>query len=231
MKKIGILGGMSWESTSLYYTLINQGVRERLGGLHSAKLLMSSVNFADIAAMQKSGDWEQAGNLLLAEAKGLEAAGAEAILIATNTMHKVLPDIEPHISVPFIHIADATGKVVQQAGHTKVGFIGTQFSMEEDFYIERLQENYGLDVVIPEQEDRALIHRVIFEELCQGHVKDSSRQQFLNILKKMRAQGAQCIIEGCTEITLLVQPQHTDIPLFDTTKIHAEAAVTFALDE
>ncbi len=231
MKKIGILGGMSWESTSLYYTLINQGVRERLGGLHSAKLLLSSVNFADIAAMQKSGDWEQAGNLLLAEAKGLEAAGAEAILIATNTMHKVLPDIEPHISVPFIHIADATGKVVQQAGHTKVGFIGTQFSMEEDFYIERLQENYGLDVVIPEQEDRALIHRVIFEELCQGHVKDSSRQQFLNILEKMRAQGAQCVIEGCTEITLLVQPQHTDIPLFDTTKIHAEAAVTFALDE
>ncbi|MFD1382134.1 aspartate/glutamate racemase family protein [Rhodanobacter aciditrophus] len=231
MKKVGILGGMSWESTSLYYTLINQGVRERLGGLHSAKLLLSSVNFADIAAMQKSGDWEQAGSLLLAEAKGLEAAGAEAILIATNTMHKVLPDIEPHISVPFIHIADATGRVVQQAGHTKVGFIGTQFSMEEDFYIKRLQENYGLDVVIPEQEDRALIHRVIFEELCQGHVKDSSRQQFLNILEKMRSQGAQCIIEGCTEITLLVQPQHTDIPLFDTTKIHAEAAVTFALDE
>lgn len=231
MRKIGVLGGMSWESTSLYYTLMNQLVREQLGGLHSAKILLSSVDFADIATLQKSGNWREAANLLLKEAKALEAAGAEAILIATNTMHKVLPDIEPHISTPFIHIADATGKVIQHAGHTKVGFLGTQFSMEEDFYIKRLQENYGLDVLVPEPEDRAWIHKVIFDELCQGQVRDSSRKQFLMIMEKMAAQGAECVIEGCTEITLLVQPQHTHIPLFDTTRIHAEAAVAFALSD
>lgn len=229
MKKIGILGGMSWESTSLYYSLINKQVRAQLGGLHSAKMLVSSVDFSDIAALQKSGDWQGAAEILREEAIGLESAGAEVILIATNTMHKILPIIVNDVTIPFLHIAEATGEAIRQAGHTKVGFIGTQFSMEDGFYTDVLTEKYHLDVVLPDAEDRAFIHQVIFDELCQGKIVDSSRERYLDIIKKMVDQGAQCVIEGCTEITLLVQQQHTSTPLFDTTRIHAEAAVKFAL--
>ncbi|RDL44567.1 aspartate racemase [Marinomonas piezotolerans] len=230
MKKIGILGGMSWESTALYYSLINGFVREALGGLNSAKMLVSSVNFAEVAAMQKAGEWNEAADLLRKEAQGLERAGAEGILIATNTMHKVLPLIEDGVTIPFIHIADATGAAIKAAGHTKVGFMGTKFAMEESFYTDILEQRYNLEMVIPDLKQRDVIHRVIFEELCQGKILESSRQHYLDIIDQMAEGGAQCVIEGCTEITLLVKQEHTNMPLFDTTRLHARAAADFILE-
>jgi len=230
MKTIGLLGGMSWESTELYYRLINQGVKEKLGGLHSAKIAMVSVNFQEIEVLQNSGQWERAGTILAGAAQRIEAAGADFLLICTNTMHKVAPQIQSAIGIPVLHLADATARRIK-AGHIKtVGLLGTRFTMEGDFYKVRLIEKHGLNVTIPSPSEREIVHRVIFDELCRGVVKDASRTAYLKIIEQMHRDGAEAIIEGCTEIVMLVQKEHTDIRLFDTTAIHAEAAVAKALE-
>ncbi len=229
MKTIGMLGGMSWESTATYYRLINTGIKATLGGLHSAQIAMVSVDFAQIEKMQASGDWQAAADALSVAAKGIQAAGADFLVICTNTMHKVAPEIESAISIPLLHIADATGSQLKANGHTKVGLLGTAFTMEQAFYKERIQEKFGIEVVIPNSVDRALVHNVIYSELCLGQISDRSRQDYLSIVDKLANAGAQSIILGCTEIALLLQQQHTAVPLFDTTAIHAHAAVQLAL--
>lgn len=229
MKTIGLLGGMSWESTQGYYRAINEGVKEALGGLHSAKLVLNSVDFAEIEACQQSGDWRKAGEILAQAAQGVEAAGADCLLICTNTMHKVAEDIDDAISIPLIHIADATGEALKQAGVKRVGLLGTAFTMEQDFYKGRLSERHDLEVLVPKAEDRALIHRVIFQELCVGITTNASKAEYLRIIEALKEQGAEAVILGCTEIGMLVTQADTDTPLFDTTEIHANAAVTFAL--
>lgn len=229
MKTIGLLGGMSWESTVLYYQLLNQGVRERLGGLHSAKILLHSVDFAEIEQFQVKGQWKEAGNKLAAAALGLEQAGAEMILLCTNLMHKVAPQIEAEIAVPFLHIADAAGHAIKSQGLKKVGLLGTRYTMEEDFYRQRLQDKYGLDVVIPDQADRDYVHQVIFTELCLGKFTQKSRQNYLAIIDKFRQQGAQGVILGCTEIPLLIHQEDIDLPLFNTAALHAEYALEYSL--
>jgi aspartate racemase len=229
MKTIGLLGGMSWESTELYYRLINQGVKAKLGGLHSARIALVSVDFSDIEAMQMAGDWEAAGQALAQAARQVEAAGADFLLICTNTMHKVALQVQAAIGIPLLHVADATAERIKAAGMRTVGLLGTSFTMEQDFYKGRLVQQHGLDVLIPSKPDRDVVHRVIYDELCLGTVKDASRDAFLGIMADLHARGAQGIIEGCTEIVMLVQQEHTDIPLFDTTSIHAEAAVSEAL--
>jgi len=228
VKTIGLLGGMSWESTELYYRLINEGVKGRLGGLNSAKIALVSVNFSEIESLQHRGDWDRAGEVLAAAAQRVEAAGADFLLICTNTMHKVAPQIEAAISIPLLHLADATAQRIKGQGLKKVGLLGTKFTMEEDFYRGRFQE-HGLEVVVPPPEDRQIVHQIIYDELCLGKVRDASRKEYLRIMGQMKAQGAQGIIEGCTEIALLVGQQHTDIALFDTASIHAEEAVKLAL--
>ncbi|TPE46930.1 aspartate/glutamate racemase family protein [Maribrevibacterium harenarium] len=228
MKTIGILGGMSWESTTHYYQFMNRLVRERLGGLHSAKILLSSVNFEDIASLQRQGDWHQAGEVLGQEARKLALSGADYIVIATNTMHKVAGQIEQISGLPVLHIADATADAIIAAGFTRVGFLGTKFSMEDSFYRERLEAR-GIEFMIPSPQEREEVHRIIFEELCQGQINSASRQSYLQIMNNLAQQGAQCVIEGCTEIAMLVQQEHTQIPLFDTTEIHARAAIERAL--
>lgn len=229
MKTIGLLGGMSWESTQGYYRAINEGVKEALGGLHSAKLVLNSVDFAEIEACQQSGDWRKAGEILAQAAQGVEAAGADCLLNCTNTMHKVAEDIDDAISIPLIHIADATGEALKQAGVKRVGLLGTAFTMEQDFYKGRLSERHDLEVLVPKAEDRALIHRVIFQELCVGITTNASKAEYLRIIEALKEQGAEAVILGCTEIGMLVTQADTDTPLFDTTEIHAGAAVTFAL--
>ncbi len=229
MKTIGLLGGMSWESTQGYYRAINEGVKEALGGLHSAKVVLNSVDFAEIEACQQSGDWQKAGEILAQAAQGVEAAGADCLLICTNTMHKVAEDIDDAISIPLIHIADATGEALKQAGVKRVGLLGTAFTMEQDFYKGRLSRQYDLEVLVPKAEDRALIHRVIFRELCVGITTNASKAEYLRIIEALKEQGAEAVILGCTEIGMLVTQADTDTPLFDTTEIHADAAVTFAL--
>ncbi len=229
MKTIGLLGGMSWESTQGYYRAINEGVKEALGGLHSAKLVLNSVDFAEIEACQQSGDWRKAGEILAQAAQGVEAAGADCLLICTNTMHKVAEDIDDAISIPLIHIADATGEALKQAGVKRVGLLGTAFTMEQDFYKGRLSERHDLEVLVPKAEDRALIHRVIFQELCVGITTNASKAEYLRIIEALKEMGAEAVILGCTEIGMLVTQADTDTPLFDTTEIHANAAVTFAL--
>ena len=228
MKTIGLLGGMSWESTELYYRLINQGVKARLGGLHSARIALVSVDFADIEAMQTTGDWEAAGGALARAARQVEAAGADFLLICTNTMHKVAPQVEAAVDIPLLHLANATAARIKAAGMDRVGLLGTNFTMEQDFYRGRL-ERHGLDVLIPPKSDRDIVHQVIYDELCLGVVKQGSRAEYLRIMADLQTRGAQGIIEGCTEIVMLVQQEHTDIPLFDTTSIHAAAAVDTAL--
>jgi aspartate racemase len=228
MKTIGLLGGMSWESTELYYRLINQGIKAKLGGLHSARIALVSVDFAEIEAMQMAGDWAAAGRALAQAARQVENAGADFLLICTNTMHKVAPQVEGAIGIPLLHLADATAARIKAAGMRTVGLLGTNFTMEQDFYRGRL-ERHGLDVLIPPKADRDVVHQVIYDELCLGIVEAASRAEFLRIMKDLRARGAEGIIEGCTEIVMLVQQEHTDIPLFDTTSIHAEAAVAEAL--
>jgi aspartate racemase len=228
MKTIGLLGGMSWESTELYYRLINEGVKARLGGLHSARIALVSVDFAEIEVMQMAGDWEAAGRALAQAARQVENAGADFLLICTNTMHKVAPQVEAAIGIPLLHLADATAERIKAAGIRTVGLLGTNFTMEQDFYRGRL-EGHGLDVLIPPKSDRDIVHQVIYDELCLGIVEAASRAEFLRIMKDLHARGAEGIIEGCTEIVMLVQQEHTDIPLFDTTSIHTEAAVTEAL--
>jgi len=225
MKTIGMLGGMSWESTSTYYRLINEGIKTSLGGLHSAKIAMYSVDFDEIEKLQHADDWDATALILTNAAKSIEAGGADFLLICTNTMHKVAPQIEAQIGIPLLHIADATA---QQYGIEKVGLLGTRFTMEQGFYKNRLTDKFGIEVVTPAQPERDSIHRVIYEELCLGKISDASRQQYLEIIDELGAAGAQAVILGCTEIALLVEQKHTSTPLYDTTQLHCEAAVQFA---
>ncbi|MGN6381142.1 MAG: aspartate/glutamate racemase family protein [Dyella sp.] len=228
MKTIGLLGGMSWESTIPYYRLINEAVKQRLGGLHSAKLLLHSVDFAQIEACQRTGDWDAAGAHLAQAARGLQMAGAELLLIGANTMHKVAPAIEAAIDIPLLHVADATAQAVRAAGITRVGLLGTRFTMEQDFYVDRLAL-HGLEVLVPPPADREEIHRVIYAELCQGRFEDASRRVFRRVMADLVARGVGGIILGCTEIGLLVDAGDAAVPQFDTTRLHALAAVEAAL--
>ena len=229
MKTIGLLGGMSWESTQGYYKAINEGIKSKLGGLHSAQIAMYSVDFQPIETLQHEGDWEGTAEILVAASQRIEAAGADCLLICTNTMHKVAPAIEEATTIPLIHIADATARVLVDKGIQKVGLLGTGFTMEQDFYKGRLSDKFCLEVVIPEQSDRDIVHRVIYEELCLGQIKDESNAEYVRIIADLASQGAEAVILGCTEIGLLVKQSDTDVPLVDTTMIHAQAAVEFAL--
>lgn len=229
MKTIGLIGGMSWESTIPYYRQINELTKQRLGGLHSARIVLYSVDFHDIERLQHSGDWDAAGAMLADAARALQAAGADLVVVCTNTMHKVAADIEAAVSIPLLHIADPTADAIKQAGHTVVGLIGTRFTMEEAFYRDRLRDRHGLRVIVPEAVDRDLVHRVIYEELCLGNALPASRTEYRRIMAALVAQGAQAIILGCTEISLLVDASDAPVPLFDTTALHAAAAVETAL--
>ena len=229
MKTIGLLGGMSWESTELYYRWINEGIKQNLGGLHSAKIVLHSVDFSEIEKLQHQGKWDETAEILKAAAQGLEKAGADFILICTNTMHLVAPQIQQGISIPLLHIADATAEEIVKQGLNKIALLGTGFTMEQDFYKGRLIREYGLDVMVPNEQYRQIIHQIIYDELCLGNIADSSRQDYLRIIDSLVEQGAEAIILGCTEITLLVKPEHTTALLFDTTKIHALKAVEKAL--
>jgi aspartate racemase len=229
MKTIGLLGGMSWESTVPYYRQINETVKARLGGLHSAQLILYSVDFHEIEQLQHAGDWEKAGTALAEAARALERAGADFLVLCTNTMHKVAPRIESAVGIALLHIADPTAAAVQAAGHSTVGLLGTRFTMEQPFYRDRLVERHGLQVIVPDAEDRACVHRIIYEELCLGVVRPQSRQAFQQVLARLTARGAQAVIMGCTEISLLIGPQDAEVPLFDTTAIHARAAAEQAL--
>jgi aspartate racemase len=228
MKTIGLIGGMSWESTASYYRLINQAVQARLGGLHSASLVLHSVDFAAIEQLQRAGDWDAAGALLAQAARGLQAAGAGALLICANTMHKVAPAIASAVQIPLLHVVDATAAAVHRAGVRQVGLLGTRFTMEQAFYVERLQQQ-GLGVLLPDADDRATVHRVIYEELCRGRILDRSRDEYRRVMAALVARGAEGIILGCTEIALLVAAADATVPLFDTTELHALAAVDWAL--
>ncbi len=228
MKTIGLLGGMSWESTITYYTRINTGIRDALGGLHSAKIILYSVEFSAIERLQNLGQWDKAGERLADAAKKIESAGADCLLICTNTMHKVAKKVEVEISIPLIHIADATAFAIRNRGMNSIGLLGTRFTMEDDFYRGRL-EKFGIDVYIPENEERAMVHRVIYDELCCGTISNDSRKAFTHVVEDLAEKGAQGVVLGCTEISLLIGRQDTSIPLFDTTAIHADAAVQFAL--
>lgn len=230
MKTIGLLGGMSWESTQSYYRMINEGVKHALGGLHSAKIVLYSVDFAEIEALQMRGDWRAAGDMLAHAAQSVEKAGADFLLICTNTMHKVAPAITSVISIPILHIADATADVLQADGISTVGLLGTRFTMEQSFYKDRLVAK-GIKVVTPDQLQRNAVHRIIYEELCLGQIKDQSRQEYLAIISHLRGEGAQAVILGCTEISLLVGQSDTATPLYDTTAIHAQQAVKAALTD
>jgi amino-acid racemase len=231
VRTLGLLGGMSWESTTEYYRLLNRGAADRLGGLHSARILMHSVDFAEVAAMQQVGDWSGAGALLGKAAHGLERIGASAIVLATNTMHQVASEIEKAISVPLLHIVDPTGEAMARHGVRRAGLLGTRYTMELPFWADRLRERYGIDLVVPVEFDRALIHRVIFDELCRGKIDASSRQQYVAITERLSEQGAEAVIFGCTEIGLLIKPDDVALPSFDTTVLHAAAAVAFALSD
>ncbi|HBV91828.1 aspartate/glutamate racemase family protein [Pantoea sp. B550] len=229
MKVIGLLGGMSWESTALYYRILNQQVKQQLGGLHSAELVLWSVDFQRIEQLQTAGEWQQAGEILAEAARNLERAGAQFIVLCTNTMHKVAAQISAATDIPLLHIADATGRRIQQAGIRKVGLLATRFTMEQDFYRGRLQQQFGLEVMTPNEADRLFVHKVIYHELCLGEINPSSRRRYREIMQSLVAQGAEAIILGCTEITLLVDATDASVPLFDTTLIHAEEAVIQAL--
>ena len=229
MKTIGLIGGMSWESTVPYYRQINETVKERLGGLHSAKIVLYSVDFHEIERLQHAGDWDAAGALLAAAARALEAAGADFLVLCTNTMHKVAAHIDAAVAIPLLHIADPTAAKITRAGYATVGLLGTRFTMEQAFYRERLSARHGLRVVVPEAEEREIVHRVIYEELCLGVVKEESRSAYREIMAKLASRGAQAIILGCTEIGLLVDQNDAPVPLFDTTAIHARAAAQRAL--
>jgi len=228
MKTIGLLGGMSWESTEHYYRLINEGARNALGGLHSAPIAMFSVDFHEIEKLQHAGNWDATAAILAGRAAQVEAAGAEMLLICTNTMHKVADEVSAAIGIPLLHIADATATTIKESGARTIGLLGTKFTMEQDFYKGRL-ENHGLDVVVPSDADRDIVHRIIYEELCLGQVKAESRDEYLRIIDDLNRRGAEAVIAGCTEIGLLIKQEHTTVPLFDTTMIHAQQAVIEAL--
>lgn len=228
MRMLGLLGGMSWESTLPYYRIVNERVRERLGGLHSARLVLHSVDFAGIEAMQHRGDWDAAGALLADAARGLRKAGAEAIVLCTNTMHRVAPAIEAGVDIPLLHIADATAARIRAAGLARVALLGTRFTMEQAFYRERI-EAAGIAVLTPQADERERVHRIIYDELCLGRILDGSREDYRGIIAGLVARGAQGVILGCTEIGLLVGAGDAEVPLFDTARIHAEAAADWAL--
>lgn len=229
MKTIGLLGGMSWESTIPYYRLINEGIKQQLGGLHSASLLLHSVDFHEIEACQSRGEWDKAGDILAQAAIGLQQAGAEGIVLCTNTMHKVAEAIESRCSLPFLHIADATGRVISAQGMRRVALLGTRYTMEQDFYRGRLEQLFAIECLIPDADARATINRVIFDELCLGQFTEASRQYYVEVIEALAAQGAEGVIFGCTEIGLLVPVERSPIPVFDTAAIHAADAVTFML--
>ena len=231
MKTIGIIGGMSWESSLVYYRIINEVVRERLGGLHSAKSIMVSVDFAPIEAMQSAGDWAEATDEMVGCARQLELGGADCVLIATNTMHLMYPAVQKAVSIPVLHIADAAAQKIQTLGFDTAGLLGTKFTMEMDFYSGRLKEKFGMETVIPNAADREIVNRVIYQELVLGQIKEKSKKEFLRIIHDLHANGAQGVILGCTEIPLLVKQADTNLPLLDTTHLHAQSAVDFALSD
>lgn len=229
MKTIGLLGGMSWESTVGYYRAINEGIKDSLGGLHSAKIAMYSVDFDTIEQLQHSGDWEETAKILCTAAMNVQLAGADFLLICTNTMHKVAPQIENALNIPLLHIADATAEVLVSKEIKTVGLLGTAFTMEQDFYKGRLKDNYGLTVLVPDLADREIVHNVIYQELCLGQSIPSSKIEFLRIIESLANQGAEAVILGCTEIGMLVEQADTEITLLDTTYIHAQKAVEWAI--
>lgn len=229
MKTIGLIGGMSWESSLEYYRIINEETKKRLGGLHSAKSLMYSVDFAEIEELQHKGDWDTATQLMIDAAKHLENGGADFVLICTNTMHKMAKEVEKAVSITLLHIADPTAEAIKTQGLTKVALLGTRYTMEQDFYKGRLVDEFGLDVITPDEEDRQTIHDVIYNELCLGKTKEESKQKYLEIIEKLQEDGAQGVILGCTEIGLLIKQEDVSLPVFDTTQIHAIAAVAMAI--
>lgn len=231
MKTIGLIGGMSWESSIEYYRLLNEAVKTRLGGLHSAKCLMYSVDFADIEPLQRQGQWDEAAKRIVAAAQRIEKGGADFLLLCTNTMHKVADAIQCSISIPFLHIADSTAEAVRDRAFKKVGLLGTKFTMEDEFYRGRLVRKHDLEVILPCEEDRRTVHRIIYEELCLGRVEEDSKAHYVRIMENLVHQGAEAIILGCTEIGLLVGEKDCRVPVFDTTRIHAESAVEYALSD
>ena len=230
MKTIGLIGGMSWESSLEYYRIINETTKDRLGGLHSAKCILYSVDFAEIEALQHQDRWEEASQLMVAAGQSLERAGADFVILCTNTMHKSADDIQMNIGIPLLHIADATAQKIKAAGLRKIGLLGTRFTMEHDFYKGRLIDQHGLDIITPDSTDREAIHRVIYDELCLGIIKQESKEQYIQIMEKLVQVGVEGIVLGCTEIESLVHDEDSRVPLFPTTKIHAVAAVEYALD-
>jgi aspartate racemase len=229
MRRIGLLGGMSWESSIEYYRFVNEAVRDRLGGLHSADCLLRSVDFTEVEVLQRESRWDEAGELLAGEARALQDAGAELLVLCTNTMHKVADAIVAAIDIPFVHIADTTAHAVRAAGLERVGLLATGYTMEQDFYVGRLRERHGLDVLVPDADDRCVVHDVIYRELCVGVVDDGSRDAYRAIMRRLSDRGAEAILFGCTEIDLLVGAQDSPVPVFDTTRLHAERAVELAL--
>ncbi len=229
MKIIGMLGGMSWESTQSYYRAVNEGVREALGGLHSAKVILYSVDFAEIEEMQHKGDWDKTAAMLTDAACSVERAGADFLIICTNTMHIVAPKIEEALSIPLLHIADATADALKNDGINRVGLLGTRFTMEQPFYRSRLEEKFKIEVVVPSQKERRIVHDIIYRELCLGKIREESKDSFRKIITALEKQGAEAVILGCTEIALLIKQEDTGVPLYDTTAIHAKKAVEMAL--
>lgn len=230
MKTIGLIGGMSWQSTVTYYQLINEGIQKKLGGFHSAKLLLYSVDFEEIEKLQHQGKWDETGSILNKAAKNLEDGGADFLILCTNTMHKLSNQIMDGLNIPLLHIADATGDSIKEIKIQNIGLLGTRFTMEQDFYKKHLESKFSISTIIPELIDRKFIHRVIYEELCNGIIDTSSRNRFIEIISKLSKKGAEGVILGCTEIALLVDHSHTSLPLFNTTKIHARSAVNYALE-
>lgn len=231
MKTIGIIGGMSWESTQVYYRLLNAGVRARRGGLHSAEILLASLDFAPLEALQHAGDWDAAAAVLIRAARRLEAGGADFFLIGSNTMHRVADAVAAAVEIPLLHIADATGDALTRDRVRRVGLLGTAFTMELDFYRDRIARGYGIDIVVPEVHDRQMVHDIIYQELCVGTIDPDSREVYLAIIDRLRVHGIDGVILGCTEIGLLIEPEQLDLPLYDTTAIHAARAVELALGE
>lgn len=230
MKTIGLIGGMSWESSLEYYKIINETVKNRLGGLYSAKCIMHSFNFQEIEELQHKGDWEELTKRMIEAAKGLKKAGAEVILICTNTMHKMANEVEEGVGLPLLHIADATAEVIKQRRIKKVALLGTKFTMEKDFYKKRLKDKHQIEVIVPQEDSKDIVHNVIYDELCCGIVKESSKEKFKNIIRELANQGAEGVILGCTEIPLLIKDSDVEIDVFNTTEIHAIAAVDYVLE-
>ena len=230
MKVIGMIGGMSWESTAEYYRIINETVKERLGGHHSAKVLLYSVNFGEIELLQRKGEWQESTEIMCDAARRVERGGADCLLICTNTMHKTAPEVQSAVTIPLLHIADVTAAEIKKKGIERIGLLGTKYTMVEDFYKGRLADNYALEVVIPQEDDCNVVNQVIYHELCMGKIQEESKNQFQRIINNLQAAGAEGVILGCTEISLLIKPGDSPLPLFDTTGIHAQAAVDFALE-